>query len=260
MSGPIRVLVVDDEPPARAEVRRILEAQPDVRVVGECADGARAIERIRADAPDLVFLDVQMPGVNGFGVLRAVGAADMPRVVFVTAYEEYAVRAFEAHALDYVLKPFEEERLLAALDRARHELHAPADDEDDVRLRALESYLSPERAGGYPEVFAIRAGERYQVVRVADVRWIEAEGSYARLHTDAGPRLMRQTLADLAERLLDPRYFLRIHRGAIVNLARIVAVEPVSRAEYDVVLDDGSRVPCSRGYRARLRDRVFFSG
>ncbi len=259
MSAPLRVLVVDDEPPARAEVRRILETQPDVEIVGECGDGAAAIARIRADAPDLVFLDIQMPGVTGFGVIREIGADAMPPVIFVTAYEEFALRAFEAHALDYLLKPYEEERLLAALEHARTRLRRPEPD-DDVRLHAFTEFLAGDARRTYPEVFAVRAGERYQVVRVAEIRWVEAEGSYVRLHLATGDRLMRQSISAMEESLLDPAQFLRTHRGAIVNLARIVAVEPVSRAEYAVILDDGSRVPCSRGYRDQLRARVFFSG
>lgn len=259
MSGRIRALIVDDEPPARAEVRRLLESQPDVEIVGECANGAQAIARILADPPDLVFLDIQMPEVSGFGVLQAVGAEAMPLVVFITAYEEHALRAFEAHALDYLLKPYDEERLYAALDRARRQLRA-AEPPEDVRLQALQTFLRDGARGAYPEVFAIRAGERYQVVRVEDIRWIEAEGSYVRLHLVQGPRLMRQSIGDLEQRLLDPARFLRIHRSAIVNLSRITAVEPLSRAEYTVILDDGAQVTCSRGYRNQLRERVFFSG
>lgn len=259
MSEKIRALLVDDEPPARAEVRRLLEKQPDVEILGECENGAQAIARIRADAPDLVFLDIQMPEVTGFGVLQAIGAETMPLVIFVTAYEEYALRAFEAHALDYLLKPYEEERLYAALGRARKQLRSPGRKED-VRLHALEAFLQDGDRGAYPEVFAIRAGERYQVVRVEDIRWVEAEGSYVRLHLIQGDRLMRQSIGDLEEKLLDPKQFLRIHRSAIVNLPRIAAVEPISRAEYGVILDDGTRVTCSRGYRSQLRERVFFSG
>ncbi len=259
MRDTIRALIVDDEPPARAEVRRLLEGQPDVEIVGECSDGAQAIARIRADAPDLVFLDIQMPEVSGFGVVQAIGAEAMPLVVFVTAYEEHALRAFEAHALDYLLKPYEEERLLAALDRARRQLRS-AGRSEDVRLHALQDFLQDAGRDAYPEVFAVRAGERYQVVRVAEIRWVEAEGSYVRLHLLHGDRLMRQSIGDMEEKLLDPKQFLRIHRSAIVNLSRIAAVEPVSRAEYEVILDDGARVPCSRGYRGQLRERVFFSG
>ena len=255
----IRVLIVDDEPPARAEIRRLLETQPDVEVVGECSDGAQAIARIRAEAPDLVFLDIQMPEVNGFGVVRAMGAETMPLVIFATAYEEYALRAFEAHALDYLLKPYEDERLFAALDRARAQLQR-ADPPADVRLQALEAFLGEGKSPAYPEVFAIKAGEQYQIVRVADIRWVEADGSYVRLHLAKENRLMRQSIGNMEENLLDPQRFLRIHRSAIVNLSRIAAVESISRAEYSVVLDDGTHVTCSRGYRDQLRERVFFSG
>jgi two-component system LytT family response regulator len=259
MSDKIRVLIVDDEPPARAEVRRLLETLPDVEILGECGSGGQAIARIREDAPDVVFLDIQMPEVTGFGVLQAIGAEAMPLVIFITAYEEHALRAFEAHALDYLLKPYDEERLFAAVDRARRQLRA-AEPREDVRLHALEAFLQDARGGTYPEVFAIRAGERYQVVRVADIRWIEAEGSYVRLHLVSGDRLMRQSIGDLESTLLDPARFIRIHRSAIVNLSRIVAVEPLSRAEYTVILDDGAQVTCSRGYRNQLRKKVYFSG
>jgi two-component system LytT family response regulator len=259
MSERMRVLIVDDEPPARAEVRRLLETLPDVEILGECGSGAQAIARIREDAPDVVFLDIQMPEVTGFGVLQAIGAENMPLVIFITAYEEHALRAFEAHALDYLLKPYDDERLFAAVERARRQLRA-AEPREDVRLHALEAFLAGARGGTYPEVFAIRAGERYQVVRVEDIRWIEAEGSYVRLHLLQGDRLMRQSISDLESTLLDPARFVRIHRSAIVNLSRIVAVEPLSRAEYTVILDDGAQVTCSRGYRSQLREKVFFSG
>jgi two-component system LytT family response regulator len=255
----MRVLIVDDEPPARAEVRRLLETVPDVEILGECGSGAQAITSIRESAPDVVFLDIQMPEVSGFGVLQAIGADAMPLVIFITAYEEHALRAFEAHALDYLLKPYDEERLFAAVERARRQLRA-AEPREDVRLHALEAFLQDARGATYPEVFAIRAGERYQVVRVADIRWIEAEGSYVRLHLLQGDRLMRQSIGDLESTLLDPARFVRIHRSAIVNLSCIAAVEPLSRAEYTVILDDGTEVTCSRGYRNQLREKVFFSG
>jgi two-component system, LytTR family, response regulator len=258
MTRRIRALIVDDEPPARAEVRRLLATQPDIDIVGECGNGAEAIQRIRADAPDLVLLDIQMPEVNGFGVVHAIGAAAMPAVIFITAYEEYAVRAFEAHALDYLLKPYEDDRLYAALDRARHQISQQA--AEDVRLQALEEFVTGRGPTAFPELFAIRAGDEYRIVRVADIRWIEAEGSYVRLHLSGESQLMRQSITRLDETLLDPAIFLRIHRSAIVQIARIVAVEPISRSEYSVILDDGTHVTCSRGYRRRLRQRVFFSG
>jgi two-component system, LytTR family, response regulator len=258
MTSRIRALIVDDEPPARAEVRRLLATQPDIDIVGECGNGAEAIQRIRADAPDLVLLDIQMPEVNGFGVVHAIGAAAMPAVIFVTAYEEYAVRAFEAHALDYLLKPYDEDRLYAALDRARNQIAQQAT--GDVRLQALESFVTAPRPTTFPELFAIRAGEEYRVVRVADIRWIEAEGSYVRLHLPGASHLMRQSITRMDETLLDPAVFLRIHRSAIVQIARIIAVEPISRSEYSVILDDGTHVTCSRGFRSRLREHVFFSG
>jgi two-component system LytT family response regulator len=255
----IRAVIVDDEPLARLRVRELLAEAEDVEVIAECANGAAAIQAIEESLPDVLFLDIQMPELDGFDVLQAVGVGRVPVVIFVTAYDQFALRAFEAHALDYLLKPYDEERLYAALDRARRQLQL-AGRSEDVRLHALQAFLQDADRDAYPEVFAIRAGERYQVVRVAEIRWIEAEGSYVRLHLVHGDRLMRQSIGDMEEKLLDPKQFLRIHRSAIVNLSRIVAVEPISRAEYEVILDDGARVPCSRGYRNQLRERVFFSG
>jgi two-component system LytT family response regulator len=255
----IRVLIVDDEPPARARLRLLLEKESDVEVVGECSDGIQAIGRIQTDAPDLVFLDIQMPGANGFSVVQHIGADAMPMVIFATAYEGYALRAFEAHALDYLLKPYEDERFHAALDRAREQLQRAAP-ETDVRLSTLEAFLGGAERRAFPDVFAIRAGDHYQIVRVADIRWIQAEGSYVRLHLVKGDRLMRHSIRNMEQNLLDPQHFLRIHRSTIVNLASVVAIEPTARAEYNVVLDDGTRVTCSRGYRDHLRERVFFSG
>lgn len=259
MTMQLRVFIVDDEVAARADVRRLLNMHADVTIAGECDNGATAIEMIRHDTPDLVFLDVQMPQVSGFGVLQALSVDEMPMIIFITAYEEYAVRAFDAHAVDYLLKPYEDERFHTALERARKQLASTADDQN-VRLEALQAFARGAVASMYPRVFAVRHLERYEVVRVEDIRWIEAEGTYVRLHLTTGSRLMRQPISAMESSLLDPAQFLRIHRSAIVNVSQIAAVEPISRAEYSVILLDGTRVTCSRGYRQKLRERVFFSG
>jgi len=258
MSDPLRTLIVDDDELSRGRIRSLLRDDPEIEVVGECRDGAEAIERIRAEAPDLVFLDVQMPEVDGFGVVQAIGAERMPVVVFVSAYVEFALRAFEAYALDYLLKPFEDERFHTAVQRAKRQVRGrgPASDE---RLAALLSYMERPRPESYPEVLAIRVGEQYALVRVETIDWIEADGNYARLHLEGGSRLISKTLTELESKVLDPARFARIHRSTIVNLSRVVALEPLFHGEYSVILRDGTRLVCSRRYRHRLQERIYFT-
>jgi len=287
---PLRVLIVDDDPVARGRARAALGTQPDVLLVGECADGETAVALIAAARPDLVFLDVQMPGLDGFGVVARVGAAAMPPVVFTSAYAEFAVRAFEAYALDYVLKPFDDERLLRALDRVRREAAAARatmardasaqeantgrsaapdvpDASDgpalalgaDPRLLALLDLLARPAPPRYPDALAIRAGAHYAVVRVADVDWIEADGNYARVYVQKRPRLVTKSLVTLEREVLDPTRFVRVHRSTIVNLGRVAAVEPGLHGDVDLLLHDGTRVACSRRFRDRLEQRLYFT-
>jgi two-component system LytT family response regulator len=260
MTDLIRTLVVDDDPLSRKRIRAFLEREDDIEVLGECADGAEAIPRIRDERPDLVFLDVQMPGVDGFGVVEAIGADRMPVTVFASAYVEFALRAFEAYALDYLLKPFDEERFGRALARAREAARArrPA---HDPRLEALVRYLqAPAPRPEYPQLLAVKSGDQYRFVEVADIDWIEADGNYIRLHTGKQERLVHKTLAEMEEHLLDPGKFVRIHRSTIVNLSRIASVEPLFHRELSVVLKDGTRLVCSRRYRPKLQERVYFTG
>jgi two-component system, LytTR family, response regulator len=244
----LRTLIVDDEPWARRRIAALLEGVSDVEVVGECASGAEAVAAIEEQAPDVVFLDVQMPEFDGFDVLQAVGPDRMPLVVFATAHDEYAVRAFEAHALDYLLKPFDDERLRRALDRAREELakrQVPAD-----RLQALVESLRRDRR--YLQRLVVRARGRVVFLRAAEVDWIEAAANYATLHVGASEYLVRDTVASL-ESKLDPEQFLRIHRSTIVNLDRVSGVSAWVRGEQALALKDGTRLTVGRAFRGRLK-------
>jgi len=276
----IRTVVVDDEPLAREGLRVRLAREEDIEIVGEAADGPSAVETILALRPDLVFLDVQIPGFDGFDVVARTASTYLPTIVFVTAYDRYALKAFEVHALDYLLKPIAHRRFQEAMRRARRELGrrdreatansgADVDRDDDVlsavadRLRRLlderESLVggaAPKDAGlgdvpRYASRFTVRDGERYLLVRVIDVDWAEASANYVRLHV--GPRTyqMRMTMADL-ERQLDPAQFTRIHRSAIVNLDRVREIRPEWHGEYEVALVTGATLRLSRGYRDRL--------
>jgi two-component system LytT family response regulator len=242
---PVRVLLVDDEPLARRGLRAHLAKRADVSVVGECASGGAAVEAIRALAPELVLLDVQMPGMDGFGVVDTVGAEAMPVVVFVTAFDAHALRAFEAQALDYVLKPVDPARLARAVDRAVR------------RVAERRGAGGLTAAPAAPDHFLVRRGGRVVVVPHDDVDWIEADGDYARLHVGAGRErhLVRETMARL-EATLDPRRFVRIHRSVIANVARIAELRPHANREYVVVLRDGTRLKLSRSYRERLDARL----
>jgi len=252
MGDRMRVLVVDDEPLARERLRSLLEKETDVELVGECGDGRAAVETIDAVKPDLVFLDVQMPELDGFDVLEAIEPDVRPHVVFVTAYDEYAVRAFEVHALDYVLKPFDRDRFRAALERARAEVARgeAAAENLEGRLAALLEELEDRRKR--LERIVVKSGGRVFFLRTEDVDWIEAAGNYVELHVGNDSHLLRETMNKLETRL-DPKLFLRIHRRTIVNVERIRQLEGVTHGEYVVVLKDGTRLGSSRGYRESVQ-------
>ena len=245
----IRTLIVDDEPLARERLRTLLEREEDVEVVGECGDGEEAVGAIQRLAPDLVFLDVQMPAVDGFEVVRRVGA-EMPCVVFATAYDEFALRAFEANALDYLLKPFEGERFRLTLERARTRLAERGGAGLDARVLAMLQGLQP--AAEYRDRFVVRTGSRFRVIRAGDVDWVEAADNYVRLHVGKEALLLRETMSEL-DRVLDPRRFVRIHRSTILNVDRIHTIESWGAGEFLFVLSDGTKLASSRGYRDRLR-------
>lgn len=250
MMSTIRALIVDDEPLAREGVRMHLEERPEFEVVGEVEDGRAAVAAIRELTPDVVFLDVQMPGLDGFGVLRELAGEPLPEIVFVTAYDQFALQAFEAHALDYLLKPFDGERFDASLARVRRQLESRRRVDVDDRLRALLEDVGSR--GRWLERLVVRDGSRMLIVRVDDLDWVEAAANYVKLHTHGRSWLLRETMSGL-EKQLDPARFLRIHRSTIVNIDRIRELEPLFQGDYLVVLQDGTRLTSSRGYRDRLR-------
>ena len=250
----IRTLIVDDEPLGRQRIRHLLDREDDVAVIDECANGEEAVAAIGKHTPDLVFLDVQMPVLDGFAVLEAVGAAQMPVVIFVTAYDQYALQAFDVHALDYLLKPFDRERFQKALNRARIHLRRQGLDTLSQRLHALlDDYQAhPPAAATYLKRLAVKTGGQVFFLNVEEIDWIEAAGNYAGLHIKEKTHLIRETMSDLEARL-DPELFLRIHRSTIVNRDHIKALAPVSNGEYVLTLHDGTRLASSRSYRARVQ-------
>ena len=256
MSG-LRVLLVDDEPLVRRGMRVSLEDEPDIEIVGEARNGVEAVQSIREQHPDLVFLDVQMPELDGFGVIAALQGAPMPAVVFVTAFDAYALRAFDVHAVDYLLKPFDEERLKLALNRVRGRLGEQRRGSIDEQLQAL---IRDVRArDNYAERLLVKNDGSITVVDASDIDWIEAADNYVRLHTARGRLLMRETMKALEDRL-DPRRFARIHRSAIVNLSRVRELQPTFNGEYVVLLSSGAKLTLSRGYRDTFRDRLDQTG
>ena len=248
----IRTLIVDDEPLGRRRISALLEAQPDVDVIAECRNGREAIRAIREKRPDLVFLDVQMPGTDGFGVLEALDPAELPVVVFATAYDEYAVRAFEAHALDYLLKPFDRDRFAEALERARRQLN---DARELERLRARMSDVVDQMPDARPLRFHVRSGGGVTMVRARDVDWLEAAGNYVVLHEGGKRHFLRDTMTRLDEKLADDE-FLRIHRSTIVRVDRVRSIRPGTGGGYVVRLLDGTELKASRGYREAVLDRL----
>ena len=248
----LRALIVDDERLARQKLRRLLTEEPDVEVVGDCGSGAEAVEAIRAERPDLVFLDVQMPGLDGFGVLREVGPGQAGRVVFVTAHDEHAVRAFEVEALDYLLKPFDRARFRQALDRARRERRQGLEEKLAALLERVERV---ERPAERLERILVGSGGRMTFLKLREVDWIEAADNYVRLHAGREAHLVRETLRRLEPRL-DPHLFLRIHRSAIVNLESVAEVRSLFHGDYDVLLRNGTALPVGRTYRDRLLQRM----
>jgi two-component system LytT family response regulator len=247
----IRALIVDDEPLARTRLRALLDGEADVEVVGECGDGQAALAAVAELAPDLLFLDVQMPALDGFGLLEALGPGRLPAVVFVTAYDRYALRAFEVHALDYLLKPFDRDRFRKALDRARAQLAAAGRGAADPRLLAL---LEDTRGARRPlERLVVKSAGRVFFLRTEEIDWIEAAGNYVRLHAGADTHLLRDTMNGLEARL-DPQRFLRVHRSTIVNVDRIQELQPWFHGDYLVILRDGTQLTLSRGYRPKVEE------
>jgi two-component system LytT family response regulator len=245
----IRALIVDDEPLARGRLRTLLAGEPDVEVVGECGDGLEAVAAVEELSPDLLFLDVQMPALDGFAVLEALDADRLPAVVFVTAHDRYALRAFEVHALDYLLKPFDRDRFRKALGRARAQI---AGAEGGGKLPAL---LADARARRQPaDRLVIKSAGRVFFLRTEEIDWVEAAGNYVRLHCGGDAHLLRETMNGLEARL-DGQRFLRVHRSTIVNVDRIRELQAWFHGDYLVILRDGTQLTLSRGYRPRVQER-----
>jgi len=249
----IRAMVVDDEAMARERVVSMLRLEQDIELIGECSDGQQAVSAITTQQPDLVFLDVQMPACDGFRVIEQVGPERMPAVVFVTAYDEYAVRAFEVHALDYLLKPFGRERFQQTLQHARSHVERRRAGDLGQRLMALVQDVKPEPQR--LDRLVVKSGGRVFLLRTEDIVWVEAAGNYVRLHRGEDSHLFRETMNGIEARL-DPRRFVRIHRSRIVNSDRIKELQPWFNGEYVVVLHNGTRLTLSRGYREKLQERL----
>jgi two-component system LytT family response regulator len=245
----LRVLVVDDEPLVREGLRMLLEREAGVRLLGEARNGEEALERIRELRPDLVLLDVRMPGMDGLAVVAALEPEERPAFVFVTAHSDYAIRAFDVHAVDYLLKPFDAERFAMALRRARGRM---AEGKAD-RLEALLSTLRPART--YPERLLLKQEGTVVVVLVDDIDWVEAADNYVRVHARTGRYLVREPLKQI-EAKLDQARFARAHRSAIVNLSRVKALDPLTAGEYIITLTTGTRLTLSRGCRDQFRSRL----
>lgn len=258
----MRTLIVDDEPAAREGLRHLLAADPEIEVVGECRDGKTATAAIRDQAPELVFLDVQMPELDGLGVLRDVPVEQRPVVVFVTGYDRYALQAFEVHAVEYLLKPFTDDRFREALSQAKLQVRRTRMGElgreiatlagSDAAAAPAEKPAAPK---GYRSRLVVKTGGNVVLVPVEDIDWIDADGDYVRIHVAKASHTVRETMHHL-ETELDPSRFVRIHRSTIVNLARVKELQPFYRGEFVAVLHDGTRLKLSRGCRDTLEARL----
>lgn len=255
----MRTLIVDDEPLARERLRSLMEADGEVEVIGECADGKSAVTAIREKKPDLVFLDVQMPAMDGLSVCEAVGAERMPPTIFVTAFDQYAVRAFDVDAVDYLLKPFDRSRFQAALQRAKDHVRQRSD--AGVRNQLMSLLADAGRpqteaaAANTSERLAVKTGGKVVFLRSDEIDWIEAAGNYSRLHVGKRMHLLRETMTALEARL-DPKLFVRIHRSTIINLERVRELQPYFHGDYIVILHDGTQLTLSRTHRQKLHEIV----
>src|SRR5689334_1968597 len=249
----IRALIVDDEPLARRRIRSLLAHDSSVDVIGECSDGLKAVTAISELTPDLVFLDVQMPAMDGFEVIQTIGPEQMPTVIFVTAYDQYALKAFEVNALDYLLKPFDRSRFQKTLERAKTMITRLQN--GDVNHQLLSLLADLRREQGTLDRFIIKSGGRVVFLRVEEIDWMRTVGNYVRLQVGRDSHLMRETMTAM-EAKLNPDRFMRIHRSTIVNLDRVREVQPWAKGEYVVIMRDGTRLIMSRRYRERLNEQL----
>jgi two-component system, LytTR family, response regulator len=247
----LRAIIVDDEPPARTKIRELIKSEPDVEIVDECTNGREAVQSISSKSPDLVFLDIQMPELDGFGVIEAIGPEQFPAVIFVTAYDQYAVQAFEVHAIDYLLKPFDRQRFQAALNRVKDHLQSNRRDDLNQQLNSLLRQLKGPKKQA--ERFVVKSGGRVFFLKNDEIDWIEAAGNYVRLHVGSETHLLRETM-NAIQKKLDPALFIRIHRSTFVNIEKIKELQPWFHGEYVVIMRDGTQLTMSRSYRSNLPD------
>lgn len=247
-----KVLIVDDERLSRQRLRRLLALEPDCEIVGECENGNAALRALARERPDILFLDVQMPELDGFEVVRAIENS-RPLIIFISAFDEYALKAFEVHAFDYLLKPFDRRRFRESLNRAKSQLTRDRSEPQDDKLRALfEQFTTSRRT---PDRIAVRTNGRVVFVKIDDVDWIEASDNYVCLHCGKDTHVLRETMGQIESRL-DPARFLRVHRSAIVNLDRIKELQPWFRGDYRVVLRDGTELTLTKSHREKLESRL----
>jgi len=247
----IRTLIVDDEPLARDRVRRFLRDEKEIELIGECGNGTDAVKTIKSEKPDLVFLDIQMPEKTGFEVIKSLGNAALPTVIFVTAYDQYALQAFEVHALDYLLKPFNKDRFQVAVTRAREHIESRRRGDLDERLVSLIEGLGTEKK--YLERLVVKTVGRVFFLKTEEIDYIEAAGNYLKLHVGRESHMIRETMNGI-EVKLDPSQFMRIHRSTVVNVDRIKELHPMFSGDYSVILRDGTELALSRNYRERFLD------
>jgi len=246
----IRTLIVDDEPLARDRVKRFLRDEDGIQIIGECGNGADAVVAIKEDKPDLVFLDIQMPEKNGFDVIKSLNSKSLPTIIFVTAYDQYALQAFDVHALDYLLKPFTRERIHRAVGRAREQIDGRRFGNIDERLSSLIADLKGNEKR-YLERLVVKTTGRVFFLKVDEIDWIEAAGNYVKLHVGRETHMIRETMNGI-ETKLDPEKFLRIHRSTVVHIDRIKELHPMFSGDYAVILRDGIELALSRNYRERF--------
>ena len=252
-SSLIKALIVDDEVLARSRIREILKKDSEIHLVGECSSGREAVDAILEHGPHLLFLDVQMPEIDGFAVLECLPPERLPTVIFVTAFDQYALRAFEVYALDYILKPFDSERFNRTLQHAKSQIRQARGSVLNQGLLDLLTELKEKPKGKLPDRLVIKTSGRVSFLKTPEIDWVESEGNYVRLHVGKETHLLRETLNQMEDRL-DPDRFLRIHRSTIVNLDRIKELQPWFHGEYRVLLQDGTQLLLSRKYREKIRD------
>jgi len=249
MRNPIRTLIVDDEPLARQRIKNLLKNDDRLKIVGECSTGVQAVNAIIKIKPNLIFLDIQMPGLDGFEVIQTVGAENMPPVIFVTAYDQYAIKAFEVHAIDYLLKPYEQDRFRAALERGIREASSRKDGVSSKKIAALVDKILEEKQ--ISKRILVKSSDRISIIEIEQIDWVESAGNYVQIHAGKETYLLRETMNNMEQRL-PPQFFARIQRRTIVNLDRIKELRPALHGDYVVILKTASRLRLSRQYSDRL--------